>query len=108
VISTFCQSILIGLAMLCLMACVASQVKGPTGLRPTYDRILLAGDVYVAEEHLRDFSYDPGPVDGRFSAETQAAVRAYQRRYGLSVSGLLDWETRLELIPGLDQPGFMR
>jgi peptidoglycan hydrolase-like protein with peptidoglycan-binding domain len=57
---------------------------------------------------LRDFGYDPGPVDGRFTAETQAAVRAYQRRYGLPVSGLLDQETRLELIPGLDQPGFVR
>jgi hypothetical protein len=29
-------------------------------------------------------------------------VRAYQVRYGLPVSGLLDYTTRLQLIPGLD------
>ena len=80
----------------------------PTGLRPAYDRLLLAGDIYVAETHLRDFGYDPGPVDGRFTAETQAAVRAYQARYGLPVSGLLDRATRRELIPGLDEHGLMR
>jgi hypothetical protein len=96
---------LMGLAMLSLVGCTAPH---PAGLRPAYDRILLPGDIQVAEGHLRDFGYDPGPVDGRFTAETQTAVRAYQRRYGLPVSGLLDQETRLELIPGLDQPGFVR
>jgi hypothetical protein len=87
------------------VGCAASQ---PTGPRPASDRILLVGDIYVAEVHLRDFGYDPGPVDGRFTAETQAAVRAYQRRYGLPVSGRLDLPTRLELVPGLDERGFMR
>jgi len=105
---TLGQRVLIGLAMLCLAACVASQPRRSTGLRPAYDRMLLAGDIYVAETHLRDFGYDPGPVDGRFTAETQAAVRAYQARYGLPVSGVLDWGTRQELIPGLDERGLMR
>jgi hypothetical protein len=108
VIGTLCQSVLIAFAMLCLVACGASQAKGPTGLRPAYDRMLLAGDIYVAETHLRDFGYDPGPVDGRFTTETQAAVRAYQARYGIPVSGLLDWPTRRELLPGLDEQGLMR
>jgi Putative peptidoglycan binding domain len=99
---------LIGLAMLGLVACVASQPRGPMGLRPAYDRLLLAGDIYVAETHLRDFGYDPGPVDGRFTAETQAAVRAYQARYGLPISGMLDLATRRELVPGLDEHGLMR
>ena len=107
-IGIFCQSVLIGLAMLGLVACVASQPRGPMGLRPAYDRMLLAGDISVAETHLRDFGYDPGPVDGRFTPETQAAVRAYQARYGLPVSGLLDRATRRELVPGLDEVGFTR
>jgi peptidoglycan hydrolase-like protein with peptidoglycan-binding domain len=89
--------------MVGLTACVASQATGPTGLRPAHDRLLAAGDIQVAEAHLRDFGYDPGPVDGVFTAETQAAVRAYQCRYGLPVSGLLDQATRQELLPGLDQ-----
>jgi peptidoglycan hydrolase-like protein with peptidoglycan-binding domain len=73
---------------------------------PALDRILSPGEVQVAEEHLRAFGYDPGPVDGRFTAQTQAAVRAFQARYGLRISGRLDRETRRELLPGLDQDGF--
>ncbi|MDQ3829180.1 MAG: peptidoglycan-binding protein [Candidatus Tectomicrobia bacterium] len=42
-------------------------------------------------------------MDGVFTAETHAAVRGYQRRYGLPVSGLLDWPTRRELVPGLNE-----
>ena len=49
-----------------------------------------------------DFGFDPGPIDGIYTAQTQAAVRGYQARYGLPVSGMLDYATRLELLPGLD------
>jgi peptidoglycan hydrolase-like protein with peptidoglycan-binding domain len=66
------------------------------------DRLLNRGDIQVAEAHLQDFGFDPGPVDGIYMAQTQAAVRAYQARDGLPVSGLLDYTTRLQLIPGLD------
>ena len=100
--------VLIGLAGLWLTACIAPQATGPVGLQPAYDRLLLAGEIQVAEAHLRDFGFDPGPVDGIYTAETHAAVRAYQRRYGLPVTGRLDWRTRQELIPGLDQPGIVR
>jgi peptidoglycan hydrolase-like protein with peptidoglycan-binding domain len=75
-------------------------------LRPALDRLLSPGEVQVAEGHLRDFGYDPGPVDGRFTTQTQAAVRAFQARYGLRVSGPLDRQTRQELLPGLDQDEF--
>jgi N-acetyl-anhydromuramyl-L-alanine amidase AmpD len=87
-----------------LTACVALQTEAPTpgSARVAYDRILTQGDIHVAEEHLQAFGYDPGAVDGLFTAQTQAAVRAFQRRYGLTLSGLLDRETRRELIPGLD------
>jgi peptidoglycan hydrolase-like protein with peptidoglycan-binding domain len=100
------------LLMLLLTACVAYQTEEPMGVRsavstpgsapPSPDRLLTPGDVQVAEAHLHDFGFDPGPVDGIFTAQTQAAVRAFQRRYGLPASGLLDRSTRLELIPGLD------
>lgn len=92
------------LPMVLLTACIASRTEPPTpgSARAAYDRILTPGDIQVAEEHLRAFGYDPGEVDGIFTAQTQAAVRAFQRRYGLSVSGLLDYETRQELVPGLN------
>jgi hypothetical protein len=90
--------------LLLLTACVASQTGGhqPGTERPAVDRFLARGNIQVAEAHLQAFGFDPGPVDGIYTAQTQAAVRAYQARYGLAVSGLLDYTTRLQLIPGLD------
>ena len=92
------------LPWLLLTACVAShtadRAAGP--VRPALDRFLSRGDIQVAQGHLKDLGFDPGPVDGIYTTQTQAAVRAYQARYGLPVSGLLDYATRLQLLPGLD------
>jgi peptidoglycan hydrolase-like protein with peptidoglycan-binding domain len=100
------------LPCLLLTACVASHTEAPTAVRPAalaqgserpaLDRILTRGDLQIAEEHLQAFGFDPGPVDGIFTAQTQAAVRAFQARYGLPVSGLLDRPTREELNLGVD------
>jgi murein L,D-transpeptidase YcbB/YkuD len=90
------------LSLLLLTACVASQPGEPRALRPAPDRLLTAGDIHVAEARLRDFGFDPGLVDGVFTAQTQAAVRPFQARYGLPVSGLLDRATREELKLGVD------
>jgi peptidoglycan hydrolase-like protein with peptidoglycan-binding domain len=72
-------------------------------VQPATDRILTAGDIQVAQENLRALGFNPGPVKGVFTAETQAAVRAYQARYGVEVTGLLDRATRRGLLPGFDQ-----
>jgi murein L,D-transpeptidase YcbB/YkuD len=87
-----------------LTACVASHPgdRQAGTVRPAVDRLLNRGDIQVAEAHLQDFGFDPGLIDGIYTAQTQAAVRAYQARYGLPVSGLLDYPTRLQLLPGLD------
>jgi peptidoglycan hydrolase-like protein with peptidoglycan-binding domain len=65
-------------------------------------RLLTRGDSQVAQMHLRAFGFDPGPIDGLYTAETQAAVLGYQTRYGLPATGLLDDTTRLQLLPGRD------
>jgi murein L,D-transpeptidase YcbB/YkuD len=97
-------------AVLCVSACTTPghsnatpSALGQDPVRPALDRLMTRGEIHVAEGHLRDLRFDPGPVDGIFTAETQAAVRAFQSRYGMSVSGLLDRETRLELLPGVDE-----
>jgi peptidoglycan hydrolase-like protein with peptidoglycan-binding domain len=90
------------LLLLLLCACVASQTREPMAVRPATDRLLTSGDIQVAQAHLREFGFDPGSVNGIYTAQTQAAVRAFQARYGLTVSGLLDRATRRELLPGLD------
>ena len=61
------------------------------------------GDIQVTQAHLKTFEFDSGAVDGIFTAQTQAVVRAFQARYGIQVSGLLDRETREELVPGLNR-----
>jgi peptidoglycan hydrolase-like protein with peptidoglycan-binding domain len=100
------------LSLLLLTTCAAFRTEGPTAgrssdltpgpERPAVDRLLTPGDIQVAQTHLQDFGFDPGPIDGLYTAQTQAAVRAFQARYGLTVSGLLDRATRRELLPGLD------
>ena len=92
------------LPLVLLTACVASHTgeHQTATLRPAVDRLLNRGDIQVAEAHLQDFGFDPGPIDGIYTAQTQAAVRAYQATYGLSVSGQLAYETRLQLLPGVD------
>ena len=66
-------------------------------------RLLTRGDIQVAQMHVRDFGFDLGPVDGTYTAQTQAAVRAFQTTYGLFVSGLLDRQTREQLKVGSDR-----
>jgi N-acetylmuramoyl-L-alanine amidase len=86
-----------------LTGCVASQTQPPTTVQPATDTILTPGDIQVAQENLRAFGFVPGPVKGVYTSETQAAVRAYQARYGMEVTGLLDRATRRGLLPGFDQ-----
>jgi peptidoglycan hydrolase-like protein with peptidoglycan-binding domain len=93
-----------GLPLVLLTACGASTTteRPPGTVRPAVDRLLNRGDIEVAQRHLRDFGFDPGPLDGIYTPQTQAAVRAYQATYGLSVSGQLDLQTREELKLGVD------
>ncbi|MGH8058722.1 MAG: peptidoglycan-binding domain-containing protein [Candidatus Entotheonellia bacterium] len=76
-----------------LSACGLSQ-RGPQPPVAALDRLIPAGLIHVAEDHLKALGFDPGPVDGIFTEQTAEALRQYQRRYGLVVSGLLDSHTR--------------
>jgi peptidoglycan hydrolase-like protein with peptidoglycan-binding domain len=98
------RSVIGGLLMVLLTACVASHPGAPTAgtIRPAVDRFLNRGDIQVAQMHLQAYGFDPGPIDGSYTAQTQAAVRAFQATYGLSVSGLLDRQTREQLKVGPD------
>ncbi len=96
------RSVIGWLPLVLLTACVASHPgEHQAGtVRPAVDRLLNRGDIQVAQMHLRAFGFDPGPIDGIYTAQTQAAVRAFQATYGLSVSGLLDRQTREQLKVG--------
>jgi peptidoglycan hydrolase-like protein with peptidoglycan-binding domain len=98
------RAVMAWLPLVLLTACVASHTgeHQTATLRPAVDRLLNRGDIQVAQTHLREFGFDPGPIDGIYSAQTQEAVRGYQARHWQAISGLLDYTTRLELLPGLD------
>jgi peptidoglycan hydrolase-like protein with peptidoglycan-binding domain len=100
-----CSRGIIGwLPLVLLTACVASHPGAHHAgtIHPAVDRLLSRGDIQVAQTHLREFGFGPGPINGIYTVQTQAAVRAYQATYGLSVSGLLDLQTREQLKVGPD------
>lgn len=49
------------------------------------------------QKALRNVGANPGPIDGKMGRRTRAALRAYQRRNGLAVSGRADRQTRHSL-----------
>jgi peptidoglycan hydrolase-like protein with peptidoglycan-binding domain len=69
------KALLLILALL-LTACVASQSGTPPDgtIRPAVDRFLSRGDIQVAQMNLQAFGFGPGPIDGSYTAQTQAAV----------------------------------
>ena len=56
-----------------------------------------AADVERVQKALKDMGHDPGPVDGVMGAQTSAALKAYQKKQGLNVTGELDAETAAKL-----------
>ena len=76
-----------------LGGCALSNHGPPAAL----DILVPMGIIHVAEQHLKAAGLDTGPVDGLFTEQTAEALRQYQRRYGLVVSGLLDQATRYHL-----------
>jgi peptidoglycan hydrolase-like protein with peptidoglycan-binding domain len=63
-----------------------------------------ATDVQRAQQALKQAGHDPGPVDGVMGAQTSAALKAYQKEQGLSVTGQFDAETAAKLGEGSNAP----
>ena len=63
------------------------------GKRRLIHRGMVGWDVSVLEFFLRRRGFHPGQLDGRFTATTERAVRAYQRRKGLAADGVAGPQT---------------
>jgi peptidoglycan hydrolase-like protein with peptidoglycan-binding domain len=50
-------------------------------------------DVRRLQEALKRLGFDPGPIDGIFGPKTEAAVKAFQKKYGLVVDGIVGPQT---------------
>ena len=62
------------------------------------ERITLTKDqIQQVQERLKAEGIDPGPADGVMHPQTEAALRQYQQRHGLAVSGAPDEATLKQL-----------
>jgi|SRR5687768_17570498 len=49
--------------------------------------------IRTQQQALKDKGYDPGPIDGIHGPRTSAAVREYQKKEGMTVTGRFDDDT---------------
>lgn len=61
-------------------------------LRSSVDPVLMQ-----IQGRLKELGHDPGAIDGRPGKKTEAALKAFQREYGLPVTGKPDAETKAAL-----------
>ncbi|MGE5574161.1 MAG: L,D-transpeptidase family protein [Bacteroidota bacterium] len=59
-----------------------------------------------AQEMLAKLGFDPGAPEGVFVSKTEDAVRAFQREYGIEVTGILDCATLKGLYEEADPGGY--
>ena len=84
----------------------AVQVPAGVDLSPADPFARYRSQMTLAQERLRRFGYEPGPMDGIMRSETASALRAFQRAHGLSVTGRTNPETLLTL--GIEDKLFRR
>jgi membrane-bound lytic murein transglycosylase B len=71
---------------------------GTTSEQPPEQKQLISKDDFkLIQERLTAEGVYAGPVDGEVNAQTEAALRAYQQKQGLPVSGAADEETLRQL-----------
>jgi peptidoglycan hydrolase-like protein with peptidoglycan-binding domain len=81
-----------------LWLCPLVTEAGTTGEQPPEQRqTLTTGNIKLIQERLKAEGVYAGPVDGELNAQTEAALRQYQQKQGLPVSGAADEATLKEL-----------
>jgi peptidoglycan hydrolase-like protein with peptidoglycan-binding domain len=56
-----------------------------------------AEQMKAVQQALKDKGHDPGEIDGKMGPKNQLALRDYQQKEGLKVTGRLDTETAAKL-----------
>ena len=81
-----------------LWLCPIMVEAGTAGEQPPEQKQLISKDnVKLIQERLRTEGVYAGPIDGEVSAQTEAALRQYQQKHGLPVSGAADEATLKQL-----------
>jgi peptidoglycan hydrolase-like protein with peptidoglycan-binding domain len=77
---------------------VEAGTAGTTGeQRPEQKQLITTENVKLIQERLKTEGVYAGPVDGELNAQTEAALRQYQQKQGIPVSGAADEATLKEL-----------
>jgi peptidoglycan hydrolase-like protein with peptidoglycan-binding domain len=58
----------------------------------------------AVQQALKDKGHDPGAVDGEMGPKTEAALREYQQKEGLTATGTADAETMAKLTAAVSTP----
>lgn len=74
--------------------------RPPTTQLPTLRRGSTGPYVTFLQARLTDLGFSPGPVDGVFGPQTEAAVKAFQSAYQLAVDGIVGPQTWGALLSG--------
>jgi peptidoglycan hydrolase-like protein with peptidoglycan-binding domain len=81
-----------------LSVCPMMVEAGITGeQRPEQKQLITKDNLKLVQERLKAEGVYAGPVDGEMNAQTEAALRAYQEKQGLPVSGAADETTLKQL-----------
>jgi peptidoglycan hydrolase-like protein with peptidoglycan-binding domain len=77
---------------------VEAGTAGTTGEQPPTQRDIISKDnLKLLQQRLTTEGVYAGPLDGELNAQTEAALRTYQQKHGLPVSGAADEATLKEL-----------
>jgi peptidoglycan hydrolase-like protein with peptidoglycan-binding domain len=78
--------------------CPSLIEAGTTGeQRPEQQQLISKENVKLIQERLTAEGVYAGPIDGELNAQTEAALRQYQEKQGLPVSGAADEATLKQL-----------
>ena len=81
-----------------LWLCPMLGEAGTTGeQRPEQQQLLTKDNLKLVQERLKAEGVYAGPVDGELNAQTEAALRQYQEKQRIPVSGAADEETLKQL-----------
>jgi len=73
---------------------IEAGTPGTTGeQRPEQKQIITRDNLKLVQQRLQAEGVYAGPLDGELTAQTEAALRQYQAKQGLPVSGAADEAT---------------
>ena len=85
--------LIVGLLSFSPIAVWAGESGRTGGQNPEQRQLMTKDQIQQVQERLKAEGVDPGPVDGVMNPRTEAALRQYQEKHGLPVSGAADEAT---------------